>query len=218
MRVILLNCVLSFQKLFYCYIKFNVLSHKFSAFKLMTVLVCIGRVHFVGSDKNRHTMYFTFYLPQGKVMFSEASVILSRLEEEAVPLNGEPLWQETSWRKIPLWRETHGRNMGPDRKWHHTPPLERTWDQIGSNIIHPHWYWHLVAATATVRMHHTGMHSCFSIRVQSIYVFLLIQFFLISSLKWYQILTTCASGGVPFVLWEFVSFSSAKIPISIERS
>ena len=52
-----------------------------------------------------------------------------------------------------------GKNMGPDRKRHHTP-LERTWDQTESDIIHPPWYWHLVAATAAIGRHPTGMDSC----------------------------------------------------------
>ena len=52
-----------------------------------------------------------------------------------------------------------GKNMVPDRKRHHTP-LERTWDQTGSDIIHPPWYWHLVAATAAIDRHPTGMDSC----------------------------------------------------------
>ena len=43
----------------------------------------------------------------------------------------------------------------PDRQ-----PLEGTWDQTGSDIIHPQ-YCHLVAATAAVGTHPTGMHSYF---------------------------------------------------------
>ena len=80
-----------------------------------------------------------------------------------------------------------GRQTTPDRDPHgqRTPrprpppcmetPRQRPWDWIGSDIMHTWkehgarqevtsymrpWYWHLVAATAAVGTHPTGMHSC----------------------------------------------------------
>ena len=67
-------------------------------------------------------------------MFSEECVILFGVRQTPSPL---------------------GANTPRDRA-----PPKRTWDQIGTDIIHP-WYWHLAAATAVVGAHLTGMHSCF---------------------------------------------------------
>ena len=51
-----------------------------------------------------------------------------------------------------LWTETPGKNMGTDRKWHHTPHgksmrPDRKWPYT------PPWHWHLVAATAAVSIY-----------------------------------------------------------------
>ena len=69
---------------------------------------------------------FHFYRPQGKVMFLHLSVCSQR---------GEGARQRPPYKK-----------KNPNRD-----PPEGTWDQTGSDIIHPH----LVTATAAV-----GTHSC----------------------------------------------------------
>ena len=57
------------------------------------------------------------YRPQGKVMFSQVSVC-PQGRGGCLP----------SGKRSPLDRDLLGRNMGQDRKWHHTPS----------------WYWHLL--------------------------------------------------------------------------
>ena len=100
------------------------------------------------------------------------------------------------WDQIPLKGNTGTRqavtsyspmNMGPDRKWHHTPwkehgtrqevtsyPLKGTWDQTGSDIIPPgrnmgpdrEWH-HTHPGTRKVdSTHPTGVLSCFWLRLQ----------------------------------------------------
>ena len=101
-----------------------------------------------------------FYRPQGKVMFSEASVSHSvHRGQEVYLLDRDPRQTETPWTETPLdrdppWTET---------PWDRDPPLDR----------HPPL--DRLAATAAVNTHPTGMHSCcnglFSHRVFSHGVF-----------------------------------------------
>ena len=67
-----------------------------------------------------------YYRPQGKVMFSEACIILSTdgalLRERDPRLDRDPPGQQQPPCKRPQWAER---------------PLEGTWDQTGSDIMHP---------------------------------------------------------------------------------
>ena len=107
----------------------------------------------------------TFYLKQRKFRVSrmqflpttrEGNVFTGVCLPTGVFLFGlRPPGQRPPWTETPLdkdtWTEgtrqevtsyTPGKNIGPDRKWHHTPSC----------------YWYLVAATTTVGTHLTGMH------------------------------------------------------------
>ena len=81
-----------------------------------------------------HHLVCTFYRQQGKVIFSEACVILSRVGREAdPPLEGDPPSRDhpsggrppgqrpPSGHRLPPPRQTPWKKHAPDRKWHHTP-------------------------------------------------------------------------------------------------
>ena len=65
-----------------------------------------------------------------------------------------PLWTETPPRNRDPLDPPPPRNMGPDRKWHHTPP-EKNMEPDSEVTSYTPWYWHLVVST--VGMQSTGM-------------------------------------------------------------
>ena len=83
-------------------------------------------------------------------MFSEASVILftGGLPPHLPPQSGDPNLNKEppGQRHPPRWRQPSGQR-------------KRTWDQTGIDIIHPQ-NCHLVAITAAIGTHPTGIHSC----------------------------------------------------------
>ena len=85
-----------------------------------------------------------FYRPETKLwegnVFTGVCQSFCSLGGSAIPClrpDTPPRTRHPLWSRAPL-----GRNMGPDKKWHHTP-----------------WY-DLVVATKTGGTHPTGMHSC----------------------------------------------------------
>ena len=91
------------------------------------------------SDQDTYLFFSNYYRPQGKVLFSEASVILSgegggscpwlegdpTLEADPPggrqPMEVDPLNEHGTRSEVTSY--TPGKNMGPDRKWHDTPQV-----------------------------------------------------------------------------------------------
>ena len=96
---------------------------------------------------SRDTIMSYFYRPQGKVMFLHLSVC-SQGDEWGPP------GQRLPWTEFP--QKGHGTRQEVTS---YTPPHKQC--GIRQEVLsYTLWYWHLVAATAAVGMHPTGMHSC----------------------------------------------------------